>query len=83
WNNFDPNYVNKYDFAKRDVSAGEQVTAGGGTDTTKSCARSAIADMTADLTDFNVNQNAWISSMILYKVGLFGYDWDKTPFMDN
>lgn len=83
WNNFDPNYVDKYKFESRNVSAGEQVTAGAGTDTTKSCGRSAIADVAADLTDFNVNQNAWISSMILYKVGLFGYDWDKTPFMDN
>ena len=39
--------------------------------------------MAADLIDFNVNQNAWISSMILYKLGLFGIDWDHTPFMDN
>ena len=40
-------------------------------------------DVTADLIDFNVNQNAWISSMLLYKLGLFGLDWDKTPWFDN
>ncbi|MGU3575762.1 DUF2333 family protein [Brucellaceae bacterium C25G] len=49
----------------------------------KSCAISAIAEVTADLTDFNVNQNAWISSMLLYKLGFFGMDWDRTPFLDN
>ncbi len=42
-----------------------------------------IVSATADLVDFNVNQNAWISSMILYKLGLFGLDWDNTPFFDN
>ena len=40
--------------------------------TAKTCGRSGIADVAADLTDFNVNQNAWVSSMILYKLGLFG-----------
>lgn len=50
---------------------------------TRTCGRSAIADVTADLTDFNVNQNAWISSMLLYKAGLFGVPWDNTPFLDN
>lgn len=49
----------------------------------KSCAVSAIAEVTADLTDFNVNQNAWTSSMILYKAGFFGLNWDRTPFLDN
>ncbi|GAB1582635.1 DUF2333 family protein [Phyllobacterium phragmitis] len=49
----------------------------------KTCAPSAIAEVTADLTDFNVNQNAWISSMILYKAGFFGLSWDRTPFFDN
>ena len=45
---------------------------GTGTETAKTCGRSGIADVAADLTDFNVNQNAWVSSMILYKLGLFG-----------
>ena len=49
----------------------------------RQCQSSAIVDVAADLTDMNVNQNAWISSMLLYKLGLFGLDWDDTPFMDN
>src|SRR6185437_225562 len=64
-------------------SAGEQTPAQATGSAQKTCARSAIADVTADLTDFNVNQNQWISSMILYKLGFFGLDWDKTPFFDN
>lgn len=51
--------------------------------TARKCSPSAIAEVAADLTDFNVNQNAWISSMLLYKVGFFGVDWDRTPFLDN
>jgi hypothetical protein len=47
------------------------------------CQRSAIADVTADLVDFNVNQNAWIPSMIASKLGFFGLDWRTTPFLDN
>src|SRR5690606_8099944 len=31
----------------------------------------------------NVDQNAWISSMLFYKLGFFGIDWDSTPFFDN
>ncbi|OYR22123.1 DUF2333 family protein [Brucella thiophenivorans] len=51
--------------------------------TARKCSPSAIAEVAADLTDFNVNQNAWISSMLLYKLGFFGVDWDRTPFLDN
>ncbi|MFN7101935.1 MAG: DUF2333 family protein [Pseudorhizobium sp.] len=47
------------------------------------CQSSAIVDAVAELTDVNVNQNAWISSMLLYRLGLFGIDWDHTPFLDN
>ncbi|MEK1868493.1 MAG: DUF2333 family protein, partial [Ensifer adhaerens] len=47
------------------------------------CQTSAIVDVTADLIDFNVNENACISSMLLYKVGLCGLDWDDTPWLDN
>ena len=49
----------------------------------RQCQSSAIVDVAADLTDMTVNQNAWISSMLLYKLGLFGVDWDNTPFLDN
>ncbi|MCA1490816.1 DUF2333 family protein [Sinorhizobium alkalisoli] len=47
------------------------------------CQHSAIVDVAADLIDFNVNQNAWISSMLAYKIGFFGLDWDDTPWLDN
>jgi hypothetical protein len=40
-------------------------------------------DVAATLVDFEVNQNTWISSMPTYKAGLFGLDWDSTPFLDN
>ena len=84
WTNFNPDYVDAYKFESRDVSAGEQVARRRRHRAqVKTCGRSAIADVAADLTDFNVNQNAWISSMILYKLGLFGMDWDHTPFLDN
>ena len=49
----------------------------------KTCQRSTVVDVAAHLTDFNVNQNAWISSMLLYRLGFFGIDWDHTPFLDN
>ncbi|SIQ27686.1 hypothetical protein SAMN05880582_1011341 [Rhizobium sp. RU20A] len=49
----------------------------------QTCQRSAIVNVTAGLIDFNVDENAWVSSMLLYKLGLFGIDWDHTPFLDN
>ena len=49
----------------------------------QSCKPSAIAAVSADLIDFNVNQNAWISSMVISKIGLFGIEWRRTPFFDN
>ncbi len=47
------------------------------------CYRSAIVDVSAFLVDFNVNQNDWVPSMLLYKTGFFGVDWKNTPFFDN
>lgn len=78
-------------------AAGDQAAVAGspgGADTTEAlavaqlpagtvCQTSAIVDVAADLIDLNVNQNAWISSMLLYKLGLFGLDWDDTPWLDN
>src|SRR5690606_40556459 len=49
----------------------------------QNCKPSAIAGIAADLVDFNVNQNAWISSMLVSKAGLFGIEWRNTPFFDN
>ncbi|MCV9961351.1 DUF2333 family protein [Pararhizobium sp. BT-229] len=84
WTNFDPDYVNKYNLAERKNDAGLPVKASAGqTAPANTCERSAIVNVTADLVDFNVNQNAWISSMLLYKVGFFGMDWDNTPWLDN
>ncbi len=80
WTNFDTAYPDKYEFSKRTVSAGEKLS---GDASGKQCENSGIVAVTADLIDFNVNQNTWISSMIAYKSGLFGIDWDHTPFLDN
>lgn len=49
----------------------------------QSCKRSEIAAVAADLVDFNVNRNAWISSMLVSKLGFFGMPWRDTPFFDN
>lgn len=84
WTNFDPDYVNRYKLTERKNDAGLPVKAAAGqTAPANTCERSAIVDVTSDLVDFNVNQNAWISSMVLYKLGLFGMDWDHTPWLDN
>lgn len=85
WTNFDPSFVNQYRLSERKVPAGQELPVADGAPATgaKTCQRSAIVDVTADLTDFNVNQNAWISSMLLYRLGFFGIDWDHTPFLDN
>lgn len=47
------------------------------------CNPSAIVTVSADLIDFNVNQNPWVPSMVLSKLGLFGIEWKNTPFFDN
>ncbi|MCO6051095.1 DUF2333 family protein [Mesorhizobium sp. RP14(2022)] len=62
-------------------AAADAATAGEGA--ARTCLSSQIVRVTADLTDFNVNQNPWVSSMVLYKLGFFGLDWDRTPFFDN
>ncbi|TRB06270.1 DUF2333 family protein [Agrobacterium tumefaciens] len=94
WSNFDPDYISRYKLSERTVPPGQELPAatpaaaagatGAAANTSAPvCQRSAIVDAAADLTDFNVNQNAWISSMLLYRLGLFGIDWDSTPFLDN
>jgi len=91
WNGFDPDYGKAYEHTSEAPSApkpsggiistdDENKEAGAAVQT---CRRSLLVDATADLVDFNVNQNAWISSMLLYKLGLFGLAWDKTPYFDN
>ncbi|AYG59834.1 DUF2333 family protein [Rhizobium jaguaris] len=87
WSGFDANYPDVYKFADRKVGAGQQLPAADGqqaaANAPKTCQTSGIVDVTADLIDFNVNQNAWISSMLLFKLGFFGMSWDDTPFLDN
>ena len=87
WTGFNPAYPDVYKFSDRKLSAGQELPAPSGQQAAagapKTCQTSAIVDVAADLTDFNVNQNAWISSMVLYKLGFFGISWDDTPFLDN
>ncbi len=78
WYGFDPEFAQAYKFSARQVAAGQENAAKPGT-----CQNSAIVTVVADLTDTNVNQNIWISSSLIYKLGLFGVDWDHTPFFDN
>ena len=80
WTNFNPNYVQAYE--NKNGAAGQPAVPSGGIVSTpeeaaaageaaQTCRRSLVVDATADLVDFNVNQNAWISSMLLYKIGLY------------
>lgn len=78
WVNFNPDYVAAYNFSGRTVQPGEPTGEGSTT-----CARSSIVEVAADLADFNVNQNAWVPSMLLSKAGFFGVPWRHTPFFDN
>ncbi len=80
---FDPDYVAAYNLEGLHTRAGEQVSIENSASTTRTCGRSAIVDVVADLIEFNVDQNAWISSTLLYKLGFFGLPWDATPYMDN
>ena len=78
WRGFDPDYAKGYDFAEKTVVPGSAVPGKAGV-----CAPSAVIEVAAELTDFNVNQNGWIPSTLLYKAGLFGLDWKYTPWFDN
>lgn len=80
---YDNEYTASFDLASRAVSAGEQINVDGSGNSTRTCGRSAIVDISADLLDFNVNRNQWISATLLYKLGLFGIPWDATPWFDN
>ena len=68
---YDVNYPARYNLADHTRSAGEQVSVEGGNNSTRTCGRSNVVLVTADLIDFNVNRNKWISSHPLYKAGLF------------
>lgn len=90
WANFNPDYPVGDDVppmnVSQDMGNGSIQNGTGGAKVgreAEACRRSTIVDVTAKLIDFNVNQNDWVSSMILYKIGLFGLNWDATPFFDN
>lgn len=87
WNGFNPDYPAPIVSARSTTAAGEPVGAAANAAATgqppQTCKASAITTISADLIDFNVNQNAWISSMLLSKAGLFGIDWRNTPWFDN
>ncbi len=89
WTDFDPDYPAAISASASPAAAGDPMTpnAAGAAATTaqapQSCKPSAIAAVSADLVDFNVNRNAWISSMVVSKIGLFGIEWRSTPFFDN
>jgi hypothetical protein len=77
WAKFNPDYVAAYHLPAIGGLTGHPAlpeasiigtSEATGTGEGATCRRSVIVDMTADLIDFNVNQNEWISSMILYKL---------------
>ena len=92
WTDFNTNYADAYDRATAGtpgeaapgagIITGEDEAAATGT-RAQTCRKSLIVEATTDLVDFNVNQNAWISSMLLYKLGFFGLPWERTPYFDN
>ena len=82
WTGFNPDYVAAYKFEERKLPAGKELP-GEDASAPRKCQPSAIVEVTAGLIDMEVNQNTWISSAPLYKLGLFGIDWDHTPWLDN
>lgn len=84
WTGFDTNYVAGLSFMAAPAAGSPQTEEVSGDEgVIRTCTRSGITEATAELIDFNVNQNAWISSMLLYNMGFFGMSWDRTPFFDN
>jgi len=76
WKGFDPDYPQALVGTPDAGDPGEPVAGG-------ACKPSQIVAVSAGLIDFNVNRNAWISSMLASKMGLFGVEWRHTPFFDN
>jgi len=76
--NFNVDYAAEYNFAERKTQPGSRIDG-----QSNVCEPSALFEVSADLIDFNVTQNKWISSMLVSKMGLFGIPWKNTPFWDN
>ena len=83
WRGYDPDYAEAYALVAPGISAGEPVAPEGDATTAATCAPSRIVQATEDLVGFSVDQNAWVPSMLMYKMGFFGLDWELTPFFDN
>jgi hypothetical protein len=99
WTGFDRDYAKAYAVSEVTSGAGSTATAtsagsavssgvaatssGEGNAGTRQCQASQIVRATADLIDFNVNQNTWIPSTPFAKLGFFGVPWKNTPFFDN
>ncbi|MEP1209395.1 MAG: DUF2333 family protein [Rhizobiaceae bacterium] len=81
WTGYDRDYARAYVAEAGTPSAGEAVNSA--TDATKQCQPSSIVRATADLIDFNVNENTWIPSTLFAKLGFFGIPWKNTPYFDN
>jgi len=95
WNNYQPQLANQMQFDVVSITANEQVAPEGGTETTRTEARSAVVDVTAEMINWSVNDNQWMSASLGYKLGPLGFGlgsdpidgqplgWDMTPFFDN
>lgn len=77
-------YTDKLRITNFSGNADEQVAVEGGEASSKSCGRSNVVTVIADLIDFNVNRNNWMSSHPLFKAGIFwAVTWDQTWIFDN
>ena len=81
WTGYDRDYAQAYIGSPQSTSAGAVVNTA--TDSQNQCQPSSIARVTADLVEFNVTENTWISSTPFSKLGFFGIPWKNTPFFDN
>lgn len=84
-------YIRNYDidypkYAVKDSllrEANETTNINQGNNGAKTCGRSQLVDMQEFLINFLVNDNYWMPQMPQYKLGIFGYGWKDTPFLDN
>ncbi len=75
---FDPAFVQAYKFEERTVPAGTALPG-----EANRCQDSAVVMISAG-SDRPERQSECLDiSTLLYKLGLFGIDWDNTPYMDN
>jgi hypothetical protein len=78
---YDPEYPSRLGIEARMAAPRAPLPAAEGV--AAQCGTSFIVAAAIDLLDFEVNQNAWLPSNPLYKLGLFGIPWERTRFFDN